>query len=419
MAKNDEAKQALERAIFQMLTQIGGFYACVITAMQTKFVDGFGTLGVGFTKEEKILELIVDPEFFVSLNEKERVGILWHEVMHVLNLHLLIRDKDFPDQKHANIAMDLAINPVIETGRPDFSTLPKGMILPRQYGFADKKAADHYYAELTKEKEQEQPQDQQGESDSQPQDGEGKPQSGKGKPKKGKEQPKTSSDGTTMDKHDWDCDGKPQQEKIDAVKNTLERAQERAQKMGAAGKIPDSVGESLAALEKMKVKQWHRELQRFVSHNTDGSDRDRTWSRPNKRYGLWEAGTKCAGNKKIIIGVDTSGSMSATEIQHALAECKSMLRCSVEAEVWFFDTRVHAKAKLKKNGEYQLSGRGGTDFNDFFAQAQKKHPDAVVVFTDAEDGGTLTMTPKMPILWVLTAGEREGYPFGRKVVLDK
>jgi predicted metal-dependent peptidase len=415
----DEVKLALERSIYQLLYKVGGYYACVVTAMQTKFTNEVPLAGVRFTKEEKTLEMAINPDAFLKLTEQERVGLLLHEVMHVLNLHILNRDKDFPNHKLGNIAQDIAINDILADIDSGKLTLPEGGCLSKGFGFPNKKSADYYYGELVKREEENKQQqggqqEQGGQDDGQSQDGQ--PQQGKGK--KNKTPSQIKDDGTSMDSHDWECDGKPQQEKVEAIKNTLERAKERAEQLGSAGKIPSEVQETLSALEKMKVRQWHRELMRFTARHTDGADRVRTWSRPNKRYGLWEAGNKSGPNKKLIIGIDTSGSMCQTEIEQALAECKAMLRCSVEAEVWFFDTKVNTKAKLKKDGKYNVGGRGGTDFNDFFTQAKKAKPDAVVVFTDGDDQGNLE-DPRMPILWVLTAGDRDTYQFGRKVVLDK
>jgi predicted metal-dependent peptidase len=132
-----------------------------------------------------------------------------------------------------------------------------------------------------------------------------------------------------------------------------------------------------------------------------------------------EAGSKSGENRKLIIGVDTSGSMSQADIEQALAECKSMLRTSVEAEVWFFDTQVNKKYKLKKGGSYDVGGRGGTDFNDFLRQAQRKQPDGLIIFSDGDDAGTVQEPPRVPLLLVLTAGDRHTYEWCRKVVLDK
>lgn len=426
----DEVKAALERAIYQLLVRVGGFYACTISAMQVKFGNEIDTLGVRFTKEEKVLELYVNPEFFLGLTEPERVGVLLHEALHVMNLHLVLRAKDFPNHKLGNIAQDIAINQPIRTQDPNICALPKGGLLPESFGLTANKSADHYYAELNKHEDgqqqqgdQEQSGDGQDGQDGQPQDDQqdnqqqGKPKKGKGK-KAADAMSKTGSDGTTLDAHDWECDGKPTQEKVEALKNTLERARERAQQCGLAGKIPAELEEMIQTLEQMKVRQWHRELQRFVAKNTDGCDRVRTWSRRNKRYGLMEAGTKSGDNKKLIIGVDTSGSMCQSDIEQALAECKSMLRCSVEAEVWFFDTQVNKKYKLKKGGSYDVGGRGGTDFNDFLKQAQRKQPDGLIIFSDGDDAGNAEQ-PKIPVLLVLTAGDRPTYDWARKVVLDK
>lgn len=420
----DESKQQLERAVFTLLCQCGAFYACVINAMQISFSNATPTACVRFNKEDKTLEMVLNPEFFGKLTDSERVGLVWHEALHVLYLHVMERANDFPEPAVGNIACDLAVNHLISLD-PSKATLPQGGALPDGFGLPGNKSADYYYAELMKQQpppQQQQQQQQQGggEGDEgQQQQQQPQPKKGKGKGK-GKETPDPMQCSPMDDHGGWTNTGMSKDAEIEILKKTLERAKERAAQMGSVGKVPAEVEESLKTLEQMKTRQWHREFARFAAHHTDGDDRVRSWSRRNKRYGLWEAGTKCGPNKKIIIGVDTSGSMCEEEICQALAECKAMLRCSVEAEVWFFDTQVNRKYKLKKNGEYDVGGRGGTDFNDFLVQAQRKKPDAVVVFTDGDDGRTVGKQPKVPVLWVLTQGDRSDfYSFGRKVVLDK
>jgi predicted metal-dependent peptidase len=429
---SNAAKIALERATYQLLYKVGGYYGCVVSSMRHVFTTAIPTAGVRYVPEEKGMELAVNPEWFLNLTEPERVGLLLHEVDHIMFLHVLGRDKDFPIHHVGNIAQDAAINDIIGKMNPADIKLPEGAVYPSSIQCPMNKSADFYYGELIKKQQQQSqkqqqqpPQNGDGSGDDSSSNDDGQQQQQSQQPKKGAGKDKAAgkpmqlpgdAEGQTIDVHDWSANGKPMQEKLEAVKNVLERAKERAQQLGSVGKVPDAVQEALDAIEKLKVRQWHRELRRFLAHNTDGADRVRSWSRPNKRYGLWEAGTKNGPNKKLIIGVDTSGSMSQDEICQALAECKAMLRCSVEAEVWFFDTRVNTKAKLKKSGSYDVGGRGGTDYADFLDKARRAKCDGVIVFTDGDCN--FPSDPKLPLLWVLTAGLRN-IPFGHVVVLDK
>jgi predicted metal-dependent peptidase len=192
--------------------------------------------------------------------------------------------------------------------------------------------------------------------------------------------------------------------------------------MTVAGKLPQHVVEALDALAKQAPKQWHKELKAFYRNTVEGIESTRTWSRPNRRYGLFEAGTKSGLGKKLVIGVDTSGSMSTEDIRHILAECHAMLKCGVEARVMFFDTQVHSTIRLTRGASIGECGRGGTDFKDFFTHANKCNPDGIVVFTDGDDGASIKDATKSQVLWVLIAGDRKHGTvcnFGKKVLLDK
>jgi predicted metal-dependent peptidase len=99
------------------------------------------------------------------------------------------------------------------------------------------------------------------------------------------------------------------------------------------------------------------------------------------------------------------------------------LKCGVDAKVMFFDTEVHSTIKLTKHSSVKECGRGGTDFKDFFDKAAKQRPDAMVVFTDGDDGGNLSksVAKDVPVLWVLIAGDRQQGTcanFGHRVLLD-
>jgi predicted metal-dependent peptidase len=203
----------------------------------------------------------------------------------------------------------------------------------------------------------------------------------------------------------------------------LERTLKRAAAQTSHGNIPACVDETFNKLAQYKAKRWHAALRNFYRSSVEGVDRTNTWSRLNRRYGTQSPGTRVGDGKKLIIGIDTSGSMSVEDIQKALGECHAMLKCGVEAKVMFFDTEVHDTKKLTKNMQVTKCGRGGTSFRHFFSQAVKHNPDGVVLFSDmdAPDDISLKDVRKVQVLWVYTAGDREGglwNSYGKKVLLD-
>jgi predicted metal-dependent peptidase len=326
------------------------------------------TAGVGFDKGGKAIVLHVNPDFFGSLTDAERVAIMIHEVSHVDRLHL-IRCREFADFERANVAADLAINCYIQG-------LPEGALYPKAYRMPEFKTMEYYYEAAAS---------------------------------------KAQGPSASHDDHSaWGDSTLSVDAQAAIVEQTMQRALE---KLGAgAGDLPAHVVETLRALKSMRVKAWHRELKRFVAKHT-AWDTERTWSRRNRRYGLLEAGTKLGKGRKIAVAFDTSGSMSASELGYALTEVNAMLKCGAQGLLVLFDTQVNSVAPLKRASQIDIADRGGTNFVDLFAKVDALHCDGLVVFTDGDDCGERASKPKTPVLWVYTQGMRDKYPWGSKTTL--
>ena len=94
------------------------FYGLFLIGINKKYRDDLPTAGV--SKNGMGVQLAINPAFFDGLTEKQQMGLLKHEILHVGFGHLLIRDK-YDDQKLFNIAADLEINQYIAT-----DCLPEG-----------------------------------------------------------------------------------------------------------------------------------------------------------------------------------------------------------------------------------------------------------------------------------------------------
>jgi predicted metal-dependent peptidase len=355
----EQVKQMIEKAGYTLLMDIGAYWGHLMHNCKITVTERIPTACVYVSKTESVVCMDINPQFYSMIKDTDRVGVLYHELQHIALSHLK-RATDETNHKQWNFATDLAINSGLVKIKPSVMTLP------------DDAGGGH--------------------------GGQGTADGNAGE----------SDDGTEGDA---------------VAREILIRALKRAAEQTTAGSVPHFVEEAIEALEKQRPKNWHKELRRFYRSTVEGNDRARTWARPNRRFGLWEAGSKVGEGKKLIIGIDTSGSMSTEDIQHILAECHSMLKCGVDAKVMFFDTEVHSTIKLTKHCSIKECGRGGTDFKDFFDKAAKQRPDALVVFTDGDDVANLSksVSKDVPVLWVLIAGDRQHGTcanFGHKVLLD-
>ena len=100
------------------------FYACLLSNCTVVFNEYMGA-PAGVSYNNCSYKLHINPIKFNVYSLEERLAILKHEMLHILNGHLLYRHEDTRNHKNSNIAMDCAINQLINLGH-----LPKNCILP-------------------------------------------------------------------------------------------------------------------------------------------------------------------------------------------------------------------------------------------------------------------------------------------------
>ena len=85
-----------------------------------------GTVGLRVS-ERGFFDLLFNPFKLPTLNFKKVKALVLHQLMHIINLHILIKAKDTEDQKMWDLAMDAAINQFIP--ELDRYSIPLEMIL--------------------------------------------------------------------------------------------------------------------------------------------------------------------------------------------------------------------------------------------------------------------------------------------------
>lgn len=105
-----DALQRLADDIIVLLTQ-EPFYAYLLVKMNKKIDRRVPVAGVSVINGEIIL--YINPEGYMNYTKPERLFILKHEVLHVINIHYLRRRDRDPEL--FNVAADVAINQLIES----------------------------------------------------------------------------------------------------------------------------------------------------------------------------------------------------------------------------------------------------------------------------------------------------------------
>ncbi len=148
-----------------------------------------------------------------------------------------------------------------------------------------------------------------------------------------------------------------------------------------------------------------------------------TYARPNRRFRgrVGEVPGRvyrpdAAKPKRLLVAIDTSGSMSTDELNEIAGELRRLGRLA-RFTVAECDTIVHRVYPFA--GAFaDAAGRGGTDLRPVFEPAflEEHRPDGVVYFTDGE-GPYHNAPPGVPTLWVLTKDGPFRCPWGQQTLM--
>lgn len=171
-----------------------------------------------------------------------------------------------------------------------------------------------------------------------------------------------------------------------------------------------------------------------ASDRTDWRDRFRlladgwrrnglSWSRPNRRFlphGLFLPCLERRGVGRIAVVLDTSGSISATELATYAGAVRAMLEEAEPEEIVLIecDAEVqHVQHLTTADGldRIEVHGRGGTLFQPAFDWLAQHAPDirAIVYMTDLMSADQ-PVDPGLPVIWLTPTLGRDG-PFGETV----
>jgi predicted metal-dependent peptidase len=201
-------------------------------------------------------------------------------------------------------------------------------------------------------------------------------------------------------------------------------------------KIQETIEKTIAVVEKLKkqigdaplgierfVKRylqsqvpWTRILLAFIGNIVSGSEEYR-WEKPNHRHPLSSEiimpGLVDIEVDDVVFVVDTSGSMSDSQLSQIASELGKVAQYVSEVVIYTTDAKVQEKVRVRDAGEIfrklKFKGGGGTDFRPIFEEV--KRCACMVFFTD----GYATYPekpPRYPVLWVLTK-DNEIPPFGK------
>lgn len=342
------------------------FYGLFLLNVQKEIVPkehpiqtaGMGPNGINFT-------LYVNEHFWNNLDPKYHVGLLKHEMLHLIFGHCT-NLYDVDDQETMNQGMDCEINQYIDLLPDGGITLDKVSKLLGEK-LEPKKGSWYYYKKLQQYK-----------------------------------QNNPLPNFIASDDHSlWPKDLPEAEKKLleNQIKYKLKEVAEQVTKQ--AGSIPGELSELIKALkQKEPVFNWKKYFRRVIG-NAITSEIQLTRMRPSKRFPD-ARGIRMKRKPNILVGVDTSGSVNNEEFAEFFAEIHHIYKTGVSVTVAECDTQITNIFEYKGNQDIKRTGFGGTLLNPL-VDYYKEHPEftVCVIFTDGYCD--TTMPPCQNLIWVITS----------------
>jgi len=188
------------------------------------------------------------------------------------------------------------------------------------------------------------------------------------------------------------------------------------------GTIPSEMSEIIKMLNHKEPPKfdWKGYLRNFIGGSTKTYVK-KTRRKESKRF-KDSPGQRVLTQKHVLLGVDTSGSVSNSELTEFLQEMCHINRTGTEITVVQFDAAISNISKFnhRKADNYTIHGRGGTNFTpfcDYYNQHYRKFCCAVI-FTDGEAPAP-DNKPRGRVLWAHSTKSKinEDLP-GTKIKLE-
>jgi predicted metal-dependent peptidase len=376
----------------------------------------------GVSKHNINYQLAINEEFWNSLTDMHKMGLLKHELLHIAFGHLT-SFSSFSNKKLANVAMDMEINQYIDRSwlpgtdltSDEFNALkqavkaelkeatengatreelkaianklpPRGVMLEDYEELKlDKKAGCRYYYDQLLRLQDEK--DKNGTTGNQAMD----------------DLLDNIEQGDIPDHSTWE----EFDDMTDAEKKLIEKQVQKIlqdakeQTVKKRGNVPGEIEGLIVVEEITKPKfDWRGYIRRFTGVSTKVFTK-KIRRKENHRYED-NPGLKIKMRQHMLLAIDTSGSVSDTELKEFMNEIHHIYKQGVDITVIQCDTSIRSIEPYKGKNEIKVFGRGGTEFDpvlDYYNANLKKYT-SLVYFTDGEC--YTSVKPKSKVLWVLS-----------------
>lgn len=350
----------LNKHIFRLL-QDEPFFAALSRRIDKRETLGVPTAGIGINPDSGQFEMFYNPEYFDTLTDQQKAGVIKHEFYHLVFEHVTERLPEEGMSPMWNIATDLAINGFLK------SELPPKCCIPGVDDFSEMiplQTAEWYFEELKKKKEKDP-------SFMSPQPGSAE---GSGSPE------------GQFDSHEsWGkSDSQTKEIAKERFKDMAKKAVEECDKGRGWGSLSHSVREQIRTKVNSATIDWRKMLRYFV-RTSQTSSKKSSIKRINRRYPYIHAGKKSERQARIAISIDQSGSVSDSLLELFFSELEALAKIAEFVVVPFDDLVYTDEVFVWKKGERRELNRvlrGGTNFDAPTEYVNQHKFDGHLILTD-------------------------------------
>ena len=327
------------------------FFAALSRRIDKRVDMNLPTAGVRVNPSTGHFEMLYNPEFFESLPDVQKKGVLKHEFYHLIFEHVTGRKPSGINPKAWNIATDLAINSHLTGELPDMCCMPGQM--PFQ-DYEPGLTAEAYLEQLKEDSEKN------GEGG----DGEG-------------------GDGQFDSHEGWEeCDQQTKEIAKERLKETMKKAAEEAANQGW-GSVTQQIRKDI--MERIQTKIDWRKMLRYFIKTSQKANKQSSMKSINKRYPYIHPGKKSSRTARVAIAIDQSGSVSDEMLNAFFNELNNLAKYAEFTVIPFDDRVFEEKVYVWKKGERRKWERvlsGGTCFTAPTEYVNKRGFDGLIILTD-------------------------------------
>jgi predicted metal-dependent peptidase len=356
------------------------FYGLFLIGLNKELDENIQTACV--TPDKINIKLKVNPNFWNTLDDKTKLGILKHELLHICFFHLINWDR-FENKKVYNIAADLEINQYINSDMKGETW--DGLEITnspfKELNLKERMGTKYYYDALMEEI--------------------------KNNPEGDVAKMASDDSDFIMDLEEM-MEGMSEAEKKLIAKQIDHQLKEIAESNKSRGRgfFPSEMQDYIDSLFEIvePVIDWKSYLRRFNSMSTMVYTK-KTRRKPNKRFGDGPA-LKIKQKKRTLVAIDTSGSVSHDDLIEFFNEIYHIYKSGTYIDIVECDAKIQRVYEYKgERKEISIKGRGGTNFEPvmvYLAENKDKYAN-LIYLTDGECTAPETQ-PMKPMLWVHSSG---------------